>query len=206
MRMQMRRFTRLTKAFSKESENPDLTPEEGQRILFGRKRLPAAARCLLPAILLLVMDFSLEWGDPLPLAQSQANGIYEVNLDAIPTGPGIYIFFRAFGDAAEALYVGKAGGLRGRIKTQMNAVKLMKGIENAAIGPRYVVAGEFKARPGQRQHLLPVIERAMIRYYLTKGHELLNFQGTHIRKHSLASQRRTKILRDLIPKDIYFEL
>jgi hypothetical protein len=56
------------------------------------------------------MDFSLEWGDPIPLSESRANGIYEVDYDAIPAGPGIHIFFRAFGHSAEALYIGKATG------------------------------------------------------------------------------------------------
>jgi hypothetical protein len=150
------------------------------------------------------MDLNLEWGKPLPLEHSR-DGLY-VDLEEIPRTPGIYVFFRSFGDSTRVLYVGKAGDLRSRIKQQLNAYRLMRGIENAAIGSRFVAFGELKRRPGQQvPKCLDLMERALIRYYLAEKHELLNKNGTRVRKHSLASFRKTIILRGLIPKDIDFE-
>jgi hypothetical protein len=62
--------------------------------------------------------------------------IYEIDLDKLPRKPGVYIFIRKFGENSRALYIGKANRLRTRIKQQLVALRLMKGIQNAAIGPR----------------------------------------------------------------------
>ena len=151
------------------------------------------------------IDLNLEWGQSLPLERAP-DSLYAVDLDAIPDTPGVYVFFRAFGKSATALYVGKAGKLRSRIKQQLNALKLMKGIENAAIGRRFIAFGELRRRPGQQiSPCLALIEHALIRYYLANKHELLNIHGNRIRKHSLASERHGPVLHHLIPKSIDFE-
>jgi hypothetical protein len=149
------------------------------------------------------MDLNLVWGDPLPLVM-EASDLYRADADQIPPAAGIYVFFRAFGTSTEALYVGQAGNLKIRIKQQLDAHRLMTGIKGASIGSRFIAIGELKRRPGQQvKTCLNLIEHALIRYYLARGDELLNNQGTHIRKHSLTSER-TKA-RNLIPKTIYFE-
>ena len=151
------------------------------------------------------MDLNLEWGKPLPLKHA-SDGLYQVNLEEIPRSPGIYVFYRSFGDSARALYVGKAGDLRSRVKQQLNAHRLMTGIANAAIGSRFIAFGELKRKPGQQiAPCLALMEHALIRYYLAQKHELLNIHGSRVRKHSLASDHSTVILRGLIPKDIDFE-
>ena len=150
-----------------------------------------------------LMDLNLEWGKPLPLVMS-ASDLYWADADQIPHAPGVYVFFRQFGKSAEALYVGKATNLRTRIKQQLNAHRLMKGIEGASIGSRYIAIGELKRKPGQQiQPCLALIEHALIRHFLANGDELLNIHGSRIRKHSLTSERTTG--RNLIPKVIYFE-
>jgi hypothetical protein len=149
------------------------------------------------------MDLNLEWGKPLPLDKSVSD-LYWTDGDQIPQTPGVYVFFREFGDSTQALYVGQAGNLRSRIKQQLNAHRLMKGIEDAAMGARYIAIGELKRRPGQQiKTCLTLIEHALIRHYLGLGHELLNIHGRRIQKHSLTSER-TKA-RKLIPKVLYFE-
>jgi hypothetical protein len=149
------------------------------------------------------MDLNLEWGKPLPLVMS-ASDLYWADAEQIPHAPGVYVFFRRFGSSEEALYVGKATNLRSRIKQQLNAHRLMKGIETAAMGSRYIVIGELKRRPGQQvPKCLALVEHALIRYFLAHGDELLNIHGSRIRKHSLTSERTTA--RKLIPKTIYFE-
>lgn len=151
------------------------------------------------------MDLNLEWGKPLSLRKSTGNTIYSVELEGIPKTPGIYVFLRVHGDSVNVLYVGKADNLKGRIKQQLNAVRLMKGIENAPSGARCVVYGEFKPKQGQRANCLRVIERGLIRYYLAQGNELLNIQGSRIRKHSVTSDRTDSVVRRMIPTEIFFE-
>jgi hypothetical protein len=153
------------------------------------------------------MDLHLEWGQPVPLRRAPGNTIYSIDLAGIPKSPGIYVFFRTHGTSVSVLYVGKADNLKNRIKGQLNAVRLMRGIENAPTGARCVVYGEFKPRPGQRSdsNCLRLIERGLIRYYLAQGNELLNIQGSRIQKHSLTSERTAAAVRRLIPTEIFFE-
>lgn len=151
------------------------------------------------------MDFNLDWGTPLPLRKSKGNTIYALDLEKIPKTPGVYIFLRVHGNSTNVLYVGKADNLKGRIKQQLNAVRLMKGIENAPSGARSIVYAEFRPKQGQRTHCLRLIERGLIRYYLAQGNELLNIQGSRIRKHSLTSERTSTLVRHMIPTEIFFE-
>ena len=149
------------------------------------------------------MDLNLEWGKPLPLVMEPTD-LYWADAEKIPNSPGIYVFFREYGDSTEALYVGQAGDLQSRIKQQLNAHRLMNGIEHASNGSRFIAVGELKRRPGQQvKTCLNFIEHALIRYYLARGDQLLNNQGTHIVRHSLTSVRTTA--RDLIPNHLYFE-
>jgi hypothetical protein len=149
------------------------------------------------------MDLHLNWGTRLRLTRS-VKGIYDVILDDIPEAIGIYIFFRIHGNVSAALYIGKADNLRLRVTQQLNTVRLMKGIENARTGNRYLIWATFKQKQGQQvARCLRTIERALIRHYLSKGDELLNVQGAKIRKHSLTSERTA--MRKFIPKKIYFE-
>ena len=151
------------------------------------------------------MNLTLKWHKPLVLkADKDGNGIYIVPLNDIPTEPGIYIFLRTHGSTSEALYVGKANNLRSRIKQHLNNLKLMKGIENAETGKRFLAFAEFIPKQGQQQtKALCRIETAYIRHYLSDGHQLLNKQGTKMAKDSIASER--SYLRKFIPKDFYFE-
>jgi excinuclease UvrABC nuclease subunit len=72
------------------------------------------------------MDIELNWQNELPLKYSSNDDAYTLDLEAISEVPGIYIFGRRHGKLFEALYVGKASILRGRIKTQLNNHKLLK--------------------------------------------------------------------------------
>ena len=48
-----------------------------------------------------------------------------------------------------------------------------------------------------------MIELALIRYLLSEGHDLVNIQGTRLRRHEIASAGRRP--RRFIPKLIYLE-
>ena len=58
-------------------------------------------------------------------------------------------------------------------------------------GKRIVLAGRLLTKPGQRlAECLPLAERALIRYFLSAGHDLVNKQGTRLRRHELESSGR----------------
>jgi hypothetical protein len=65
---------------------------------------------------------------------------------------------------------------------------LMLHLKNAKNGKRIVLAGRFLSRPGQQiKTCLPLIERALIRYFLSEGHDLVNKQGTRLRRREVSS-------------------
>lgn len=151
------------------------------------------------------MDLRVTWHKPVKLRKSRPGStyIYELDQDSIPDKPGVYIFMRRFGKNLNPLYVGKAQNLKTRIGQQLVALKLMKGLENAEIGSRAVVFGEFVPRPGQSENrCLLLIEKALIRHFLSEGHDLLNKLGTRIAtKHSLTSR---KVAGRFVPTKIRF--
>ncbi len=135
------------------------------------------------------MKLRLEWARPLHLKDgSRQNLIYNVDQSKLPTAHGVYIMGRRFGKDFEALYVGKANNIRGRVRGQLKNLPLMLHLKKAKSGRRIVLTGRFIPRPGQRPaKCLPLLERALIRYFLSEGHDLVNKQGTRIRRHEIAS-------------------
>jgi hypothetical protein len=124
-------------------------------------------------------------------------------LDRVPVTSGVYVFARLWGNDVEALYVGKADNLRVRIRGQLNNVRLMQHLKSARTGSRVVIPGEFTGRPGQRGAVcLPLIERALIRHFLSEGHDLVNRQGTRLRQHTVVSSNRPF---RFVPNSIFLE-
>jgi len=55
-------------------------------------------------------------------------------------------------------------------------------------GKRVLLAGRFIPRSGQQEDkCLSILERALIRYFLSEGHDLVNKQGTRLRRHEIDS-------------------
>jgi hypothetical protein len=135
------------------------------------------------------MKLCIEWSRPIPLRDARSeNLIYTLDLEKLHREPGIYIFGRRYGKQFEALYVGKAGRVRSRIRTQFNNLRLMQHLHNAKSGKRVVIIGKLLTKPGQRLgRSLVLIERALIRYFLSEGHDLVNKMGTRIRRHEIES-------------------
>jgi hypothetical protein len=95
--------------------------------------------------------------------------------------------------------------MRGRIKTQLNNHKLLTHVWNVKTGKRIVMLGEFKAK--QRQNhgdCLPIAEKALIRYFVSKGHDVANLQGVKLRHHGVSSTGVHKV-RDF-PNHIQVEV
>ena len=138
------------------------------------------------------MKLFVEWARPVPLRDARRQDlIYSVVIEKLPSASGVYVFGRRWGRQFEALYVGKANNIRGRVNSQLNNLRLMQHLRNARAGTRIVLAGRIVTKPGQQlKRCLPLIERALIRYFLSEGHDLANRQGTLLRRHELASSGR----------------
>jgi hypothetical protein len=137
------------------------------------------------------MKLHIEWSRAIALKYSRSKDIYAVALDKIPKKAGVYIFGRKYGQGFEALYVGRANRIKGRVKGQLNNLRLMHHIRDARSGKRILLAGVFAPLPGQQtERCLPLIERALIRYFLSEGHDLVNISGTHLRQHEIESAGR----------------
>jgi len=151
------------------------------------------------------MNLHVSWGRPIPLKDGRKdNLIYTVDLSKVPDRGGVYIFGRRFGNTFEALYVVKATRIRGRIRGHFNNLRLMQHLRNAKIGKRILLAGALQGKPGQKlPKSLTLAERALIRYFLSEGHDLVNKLGTRIRRHELVSDGAHP--KRFVPRIIYTE-
>jgi hypothetical protein len=134
------------------------------------------------------MEIELKWQKELPLKYDSIDDAYDLDLDTISELPGVYIFGRRYDRLFEALYVGKANNLRKRIKTQLNNYRLLTHVWNAKNGRRIVMSGEFKAKQRQTHEVcVPIVEKALIRYFISEGHDLVNIHGRKLRQHIISS-------------------
>ena len=146
------------------------------------------------------MKLRLEWGRPIALVEApHLNLIYSFDHSKVPEKPGIYVFGRQFGTNFEALYVGKAGSVCGRARGQLKNLPLMLHLQKAKNGERVLLTGRFMPRRGQNEaKCLTILERALIRYFLSEGHDLVNKQGVQLRRHEVASVGARRILPALM--------
>jgi len=135
------------------------------------------------------MKISVEWGRPLALRNgSRQNLICVLDFDKVPDSAGVYVFGRRWGKDIEALYVGKATNIRSRVNGQFNNLRLMQHLKHAKIGKRVFLFGKAITKTGQKiDKVVSLLERALIRYFLSEGHDLVNRQGVRIRRHEINS-------------------
>lgn len=139
------------------------------------------------------MQLYVDWLTPVPMRSSDTL-ILTTDFAVLPQSPGVYIFCRKWGKQSEALYVGRAENIRSRVRQQTNNLKLMKHIANAAIGQRQIIAGCFLPKPGQPlTKCLDLIERALIRHFLSEGHNLVNKVGAKLWEHEIDSTGQFKM-------------
>jgi hypothetical protein len=147
---------------------------------------------------------AVEWSRPIPLRSGRREGlIYALDLDSADPDPGVYVFARKWGSSYEALYVGKADNMRRRLRGQLNNLRLMRHVESAKNGRRLVIPGYAVTKPGQQiSKVLTTLERALIRHFLSEGHDLVNKQGARIRRHEIASSGTP---RGFLPSPMFLE-
>jgi hypothetical protein len=152
------------------------------------------------------MKLQLEWKTPIPLIDgSDQNLIYVVDPERLPDGAGVYVFGRRRRNGGfEALYVGKAKSIRARVWGHRKNLPLMMHLKNARQGKLVVRVGVFKARPGQSADTcIAIIERALIRHFLSEGHDLVNKAGTRLRRHEISTVGRHP--KQFIPKMMFVD-
>jgi len=150
------------------------------------------------------MKLLLQWTRQIPLqdAGREENLIYTFQHARLPEAAGVYVFGRRYGDNFEALYVGKANDIRGRARGQLKNLPLMLHLRKAKSGKRIILAGRFVSKPGQQeQKCLTLLERALIRYFLSEGHDLVNKQGTRLKRHEITSKNP----RWIVPKLMFVD-
>ncbi len=151
------------------------------------------------------MKIEMEWTRFVDLKDASSERLlYSVNSEKIPDIAGVYVFGRRYANNFEALYVGKGRNIRSRVNGQFNNLKLMQHLKLAKNGKRVIIVGVLHTKPGQNiDKCLKLVERGLIRYFLSEGHDLVNKQGTRIRRHEIASSGRQP--KKIIPSIIFLE-
>jgi hypothetical protein len=139
------------------------------------------------------MKMHVRWGRAIKLRDgSRENLIYVPDTSKLPKAPGVYVFGRRQKNGSfEALYVGMATSIRSRVWGQRKNLPLMMHLKKAKQGKRVVRAAVFEPRPGQKvRKCLPLLERALIRYFLSEGHDLVNKMGARLGRHEVSTNGR----------------
>jgi hypothetical protein len=147
------------------------------------------------------MKLQLEWGRPILLrdAGREENLLYTFDYSKLPEVAGVYVLGRRYSRKFEALYVGKAGAIRGRARGQLKNLPLMLHLKKAKSGQRIILAARFICKPGQQEEkCLALLERALIRYFLSEGHDLVNKQGARLRRHEITSKKPRRLVPRLM--------
>lgn len=153
-----------------------------------------------------MLNIGAKWSKPIRLLDGSRDGlIYRVSdLDTIPDTPGAYVFARKHGRKVAPLYIGETMNLRSRLNQHLGMnLKLMKGIEAAAIGKRifFYCAVRTKQKQNLKQ-VLKVLQSALIEYALSEGHKLLNKQGAKTPVHTI-NLTGNRYSKQLAPRQMY---
>lgn len=129
------------------------------------------------------MQIKASWSKPIALKKLPASAlqIYSVNLEQVPENPGVYVFARKHGNSVFPIYIGETMSLRARVKTHLNSLPLMKAIENAPNGGRFLIYCTVDARAKDKaKKQIKVLERVLILHAQGEGHALFNKKGTKL--------------------------
>jgi hypothetical protein len=134
------------------------------------------------------MQIQATWSKPIDLKRCKPGGlIYEINLEQLPSDPGVYVFGRKYGKKLVPIYVGETLSLRNRVKGHLNSLPLMRAIENATNGARFLIYCSVKAgsQAKAKKHV-KIIEKAIIFHAQSEGHILFNKRGTKLPTDEIA--------------------
>lgn len=134
------------------------------------------------------MKIKIEWTAPVTLRKDAALIYSTAVVEDIEDASGVYVFARRYGNSITPLYIGKASSLRGRIKQQLNNLRLMRQIQSwNKNGARVLLLGYLQTHGSQDESkVLDIVEKALIEHGLAEGHPLVNVQGTRKPVHTLS--------------------
>lgn len=128
------------------------------------------------------MQIQATWSKPITLKKGTPGGlIYVLDLEDLPEEPGVYVFARKHGNRVVPIYIGETMSIRGRVRTHLNSLPLMRAIENAPKGGRLFMYCTVKAgsKEKAKKHV-KVLEKALLMHVQSEGHELFNKKGTKL--------------------------
>jgi hypothetical protein len=128
------------------------------------------------------MKIEAIWSQPIQMKKDpKGKLIYIVDLNSLPATPGVYVFGRKYGKAIAPIYIGETLSIKGRVNNHLKSLPLMKAIENASSGSRFLMYCTVKAGSQEKaKRHIKVIERALILHAQAEGHELFNKKGTKL--------------------------
>jgi len=128
------------------------------------------------------MKIEAAWSQPIYLEKDRSGAlIYTLDLAQLPDEPGVYIFGRKHGVTVAPIYIGESISIRGRIKNHLESVPLMRAIEGAQTGKRFLLYCTVKAGTLEKaKKHIKVIERALILHAQGEGHEIRNKKGAKL--------------------------
>lgn len=128
------------------------------------------------------MQIKATWSRPINLKKCKPGGlIYELDLEQLPAKPGVYIFGRKYGTGVVPIYIGETLSIRARIKNHLNSLPLMRAIENAPNGSRFLMFCTVRAGTIEKaKKHVKVVEKALILHAQSEGHVLFNKKGTKL--------------------------
>jgi hypothetical protein len=128
------------------------------------------------------MQIDAKWSKPIPLKDGSSAGlIFQLDLEAIPTKPGVYVFARSYSDKVQPIYIGETINLRARIASHLKSVPLMKTLENASSGKKILIFCTVSSNsPDRAKTQVKIIEKALILHAQAEGHELFNKKGAKL--------------------------
>lgn len=135
------------------------------------------------------MNIDIKWHKPVKLKDGSKDAmILKIdNLDEWNGCTGVYMFCRKYAKSISPLYIGKAEDIGRRIKSHLNSIKMMKGIQNSQNGNKVLLVGELIAKPGQdKKKCIAIAEKTLIEHALSEGYDLLNVQGTKTPVHGIS--------------------
>ena len=128
------------------------------------------------------MQISATWSKSVPLKKCKPGGlIYELDVEQLPVDPGVYVFGRKHGSSVVPIYIGETLSIRSRIKNHLNSLPLMRALENAPTGARFLIYCTFATKSHERaKKHIQIVERALIAHVQGEGHVLFNKKGTKL--------------------------
>ena len=134
------------------------------------------------------MQISATWSKPIQLKKCKPGGlIYELDLEALPNEPGVYVFYREHSGKPSLIYIGETYSIRARTKGHLCSLPLMRAIENTPTGKRYMIYCTVDTASREKaKKQVKIIEKALILHAQTEGHELFNKKGTKLPTDAIA--------------------